>query len=178
MNFRIPVAERIIELRKDGESYRFFAINGVVYKVICHKGENLENCIEEMKKKSTLIKVSYWFVEAINVKQAIKAFNEKFFDGSKAHELKACHIDKRRSIIEINCPRFRINSFGQAICGEEVPEMPPKTGKFGFCVLQDRPPLQNCEAAQNALKADKDFNHVRRFVEVDTRIYSIIEMLA
>jgi hypothetical protein len=160
MYYRIPVVTKEIELRKNGRSFGFVQVGGIGYKVICHKGENLEQLIDEINKKPTLIKISNFFVEANGPEEAVKFFYKNYpgANGSSINLiLKACHVDKTRAIIEIpDCGLVNQNSFGEIICGEEVSLIPTKSGKFGFCVMQGKVDASNCKLLDHILTIDKN----------------------
>jgi hypothetical protein len=176
--YRIPIVERIIEFRKNGKKTKEIVIGGVGYKVICNKDDNPRELIEELKKKPTMIKVSNKFVYASSAEHALVIFYDVCTEASFGDEwdITVVSVDKRRPIVEIECPMITENSVGELICGQEVSIMPMKSGTFGFCVLGSKVSVQNCTVKEDILRIDIENPKVRRLIKVNDREYTVINL--
>lgn len=168
MFYRIPIAERIIELRKGASSNQSIVVDNVPYTVKCNEGEKLD--LEEIKKKPTIILSSSLIIEADSLEELISSFETGPY-------LKARYINsKKLPIIEIDCPRIGKNNRGGIICGKEISMIATKSGTFGFCILCSKNLSPNCDILEKIKEIDKNKNHPRRRIEIRGKEYDIVKI--
>lgn len=171
----IPFQARRIEF-ENGNALSLKEIDGVGYEVVHQKGTLLR--MEALRKMPTVLRVCYVLVESTSAEEAIRFFKEKKIGAKFGTDLKANEIEKKLSIIEVDCPRIQQNENGKFICGEQVSNiLPLRSGRLGFCVLGDNEFPHNCNALRIILDIDKNEHFPRECIEVDGEKYSFVKII-